>query len=279
MECPISLSVIIITLNEAYNLPRCLASLPKGSEVIVVDSFSTDQTIDIARSYGAKVFQRTFDDYASQKNFALQHVSRAWVLWVDADEELDDVLRANIVARASVIPEQGLRVYQLRRRLVFLGKAMRFGKTSDRPLRLFPTRSGQFEGIIHEKFIANRPTCCRTLQGELRHYSYHSLSDYLLRLDRYTSKMALARFKNTPIKKRGPAFYIRPFWEFCSRFILRLGFLDGYAGFSYAMLSSFYAFTKYAKYYEILENEMSEASKEQKITPDPFEPLEPKSFS
>ena len=149
-ELPLALSVVLITLNEERRLPACLASLPAGCELIVVDSYSSDRTCALAREAGAKVYQHAFHDYASQKNLALTYASRTWVLSLDADEVLSPSLRAELVAVCQTTETAPpYQAYRLRRALVFMGRPLRFGKSRDRPLRLCRRGEALFKHAIH----------------------------------------------------------------------------------------------------------------------------------
>lgn len=236
----------IIALNESLRLPKLLASLPAGLEVIVVDSHSTDDTVALAKAHGAQVFQRTFDNYAGQKNFAVSKASHDWVLVMDADETLHiegDALARFITANS---PSGRYAGAKIRRQLIFMGKRLKYGRSSDRPLRLFRKSEGQFHGIVHEqvKLPAAKVT---TLSGvHIDHTSYEDLTDYFDTFNRFTTLYAE--------KKKTPSGFVlhlfRPLVDFTYRYILRLGFLDGYPGFTYALISSLYSFVKYAKYFE-----------------------------
>lgn len=253
MQC--DLSITIITYNEEKNLGRCLKSLPAGAELIVVDSQSTDRTVALAQTFGAKVYQRPFDDYAAQKNAAISWATRTWVLSLDADEELSPELRDSL-SQVSRLPltSDSPHAYRLNRQLHFLGRPLRFGKSSDRPLRFFRRAQAHFEHGIHERLTVAGTLAPRPLAGVLHHHSYADLSYYFVRFNHYTSQVAAAHFKQG---KRGqtPSWTLRhtlrPGFEFFNRYILRLGFLDGYPGYCYALLSSLYAFVKYAKLREL----------------------------
>lgn len=241
----IDLSVAIITLNEQDNLTRCLASIPKGVDIVVVDSGSQDATVDIAKSFGAKVYDRAFDNFSNQKNFAIEKCKRKWILSIDADEKLDDRLQKYFTDQFE--PQIGC-CYKINRSLVFNHQLLRFGKTSDAPIRLFPN-TARFKNAIHESIEVDTFNLAK-LPGSLIHYSYKSHSDYFKRFNSYTSKIADNHFKN---RKKAPTAFLhtfRPFFEFFSRFILRLGFLDGKNGFTYALYSSLYTYVKYEKLIE-----------------------------
>jgi glycosyltransferase involved in cell wall biosynthesis len=243
----IDLSVVIITLNEEKSLSRCINSLPKGCEIIVLDSGSSDATVEIAKKHKALVSTRAFDNYADQKNAAIDIASRNWVLSLDADEVLTDVLQKKIIKIISR-PEHG--GYRIRRRLNFMGKQMRFGKTIDYPVRLFRKERGRFKSDIHEKLHVDAGGV-GTIYSPIDHYSYDDITDYFTRFNGYTSKVAANHLKNNKTPPPLVLHVMRPFVEFLNRYIFRFGFLDGYPGFCYALFSSTYTFVKYAKYLEL----------------------------
>ncbi len=242
---PYDLSVIIITKNEQDNLERCLRSLPQNSEIIVVDSFSTDSTLDIAKRWHCITYQRHFTSHADQKNFALSKANCSWVLSIDADEQLlgwDD----KILEQAQ---KSGHQAFYISRRLSFMTKTLRFGKTKDKPLRLYRRAEARYEGSIHEVVQVPRSKP-RLLKGPtLLHYSYKNLEDYFERFNYYTSAIA-----TNHLNKQKSVFLfshlLRPWVEFFNRYVLRLGFLDGYPGYTYALISSLYTYIKYAKLIE-----------------------------
>ncbi len=246
------LSVAIITFNEESNLKRCLASLPPDVEIIVVDSLSTDKTIEVAESFGARVFSHEFSNFAAQKNLALSYASRRWILSIDADEALSPDLSRSI---KHIIGEDDSDCsgYRMRRRLHFLGREMRFGKTSDAPLRLFKRGLGEFEGVIHEGLALRGGKVGRIKEGALIHFSYANLEDYFKRFNRYTTLIAQNHYSRGKASNF-LAHMVRPWFEFIGRYFLRLGFLDGYPGYVYALNSSLYAFIKYSKLLELRES-------------------------
>ncbi len=247
----LQLSVVIITLNEEQNLERCLRSLPNGAELFVVDSGSNDRTSEIADEFAAHFCHRPFDNYSNQKNYALSLAKRAWILSIDADEQLSPELRDSILKIVSNerVDPNAVAAYRLPRRLHFMGRLLRFGKTSDAPIRLFRSDSGKFMGAIHESFVPLSGKTELIRSGCIVHYSYKNLTDYFDRFNRYTSMIADDHYRAG--QRTGfvvPA--LRFWWELLSRLIFRLGILDGKAGYTFALLSAFYAQTKYLKLYE-----------------------------
>lgn len=242
----VDLSVVIIAFNEEDQLSRCLKSLPPGVEIIVLDSLSEDRTAAIATAFGANVYQRPFTNFAEQKNAALSYGTRKWVLAIDADEELSHELSK---ALPKIIERNEATAYRIDRRLIFMGKKMRFGKTMDKPLRLFLRGGGHYRGSIHEEYVPRDGKTLFLKDLVLWHYSYRDLSDYFVRFNRYTTAIAEQHIQSG----KKPSFLshvLRPWLEFFTRYILRLGFLDGYPGYTYALNSSLYAYIKYAKIFE-----------------------------
>ena len=245
------MSVVVIALNEADNIRRCLGAFPRESEIIFVDSGSTDGTVEIAKSLGAIVFSRPFANYADQKNFAIAKATRPWVLSLDADEEISPMLIESIFK--TVMNPSAQAAYRVTRQLVFMGKRMRFGKAIDRPIRLFRLGKANFTGSVHEELVIKEGGLAgEVLPGVLLHYSYRGLEDYFVRFNQLTSMVAQKHLTTQPTYKPNILRHcLRPFYEFTTRYFFRGGFLDGYPGFVYAVLGSFYAFIKYAKLLEL----------------------------
>lgn len=240
----LDLSIIIITKNEEGDLPHCLASLPRGAEVIIVDAQSTDGTVEIARNYGAKVEILPFHDYATQRNKAQSFATRTWVFHIDADEEMSCDLASHLEGEfLQNIPAQvgGLWV---KRQLTFLGKKLCYGRGVDYLMRFFRRDIGSFENLVHERTVF-RHDCEQPLleTGLLYHNSYTDLNDFLLKFNRYSQLQARDRYLKG--KKVPPLICLRPWWNFFYVYVGKLGFLDGYPGFCHALLMSFETFAKY----------------------------------
>lgn len=242
----VKLSVVIITLNEEKNLPRCLDSVQDiADEIVVADSFSTDRTKEIVKSYGGKIFQKAFDGYVNQKNFANSKATYNYILSLDADEVLSDELRVSVKKVKSNFEADG---YTLNRLTNYAGKWVRHsGWYPDRKLRLFDRRKGKWDGlIIHEEFKLEPGSRQQHLKGDLLHYSFNSVEEHKKQSEKFTTLGAEADFlkgKTAPFYK----IWFGPVVKFFQSYFFRLGFLDGRTGFTICWLSAAATHTKYAK--------------------------------
>ncbi len=249
---PRTLSVAIIAKNEAANLPRTLASVAAiATEVVLVDSGSSDQTVPIAASFGARILHREWLGFGPQKNYAIAHCTGDWILSLDADEELSPELTAAIAAVIRQAPAD-IAGYLLNRRNLFLGRWMRRGGYYPDPkLRLFRRGRAQFqERAVHESMTADGRTA--RLPGDLIHHTYPTLALYLEHMNRYsTSAAGLAR---GGAGRSLPAFLwnvvLNPLATFLYNYCLRGGFLDGREGLLLHLYHSCYVSWKYAKAWE-----------------------------
>jgi glycosyltransferase involved in cell wall biosynthesis len=248
-----NVSLIVITYNEASNIGKCLESAHGVGEIIVVDSFSADETVGIAKRMGAAVFQRPYISAADQKNWAIEKVEREWVLILDADESLSAELSTEIARTLERPDHDG---YWLRRRNVFLGTRIRFcGWQRDRVLRLFRRETGHYPAkAVHEKLeLKGRPG---KLRGFLDHNPYRDLDDYMQRMRNYSKRGAEELFK----RRRGwfPALFTRPIARFIRMYFLQLGFLDGAAGLKLCRLAAAGVFLKYSFVRELYRQKADE---------------------
>ena len=249
-----NVSLIVITYNEESNIEKCIESVHGIGEIIVVDSFSTDETVGIAKRLGADVFQRPYISAADQKNWAVEKVERDWILILDADESLSAELR-NEIAKTLENPDQD--GYWLRRRNVFLGTRIRFcGWQRDKVLRLFKRGAGHYPAkAVHEKLELKGRS--GKLRGFLDHDPYRDLDDYMRRMRSYSKRGAKELFK----RGRGwfPAIVARPFARFIRMYFLQLGFLDGAAGLHLCRLAASGVFLKYSFVRELYRRKSAEA--------------------
>lgn len=244
-----SISVCIIAFNEEQDIRACLESVRWADEVVVVDSFSADKTAEIARECGARVIQRPWPGHVEQKNFALEQATGDWILSIDADERVSPELAAEIqeAVRRSDRPEAG---YTVPRKTFYLGRwILHGGWYPSRRLRLVRRGRAKWAGVNpHDHLYADGPV--GGLKGDLHHFTYRDIADHLKTIDSFTTISAREMFE---VGRGGAMLHmlLNPVGRFLKMYLLRLGFLDGAAGFVLAVLSSYYVFVKYAKLWEI----------------------------
>lgn len=239
-----SLSVIIITLNEADNIRACLQSVAWADEIVVVDSGSSDGTLEICREFTDKIFVNSdWRGFGFQKNHALQQASGEWILSLDADERVSPALQQAIQTTLSAPKANG---YALPRQAYFLGKAMRHGGWwPDFVVRLFRRTAGEFSDVLVHETVQVQGAV-EKLREPLVHYSYVSLEQLLDKINKYSSAgAAQAQARN----KRGGLgqALARGCWTFFRAYCLRAGFLDGSAGLIAAIGKSQETYYRYLK--------------------------------
>lgn len=249
----IKLSVILITRNEEQDLPACLDSVRAvADEIVIVDSYSTDRTPDIAWQQTTRFFQRTWDGFGPQKQYALDQARGEWVLNVDADERLTPELRDEIRALMGRdhLPVSG---YRIPFEVYFMGRRLRFGGCfREYHIRLFRKDKASYGAkAIHEGIRVESPI--GVLRGAMRHESYKTFSEYIRKCNIYTE--LIAREKHGRGKTFAAWQHLRLPWEFIVRYFLKGGFLDGQPGFIYAVLSSYYAWLKHVRLLEFEKKE------------------------
>jgi len=266
----VTISVVLITHNEEANLPRTLESLlplvrDGGAEIVVIDSGSTDGTLEIVRGYGAKIFVEPWKGFAAQKNSAMTKASMDWVLQLDADEALELGLAEEI--RGALAADSGTVGYWIPRKNFFLGRWMKHGGFyPDRKLRLIRRGAGKFEEYgAHPTIKIDGPT--GKLKHALLHNAYPTLSGYIEHMNSYSSsgaEIALAK------GHRGfnlVNIVIRPKLTFLYNYIFRLGFLDGREGLLLHLYHAVYVSWKYAKAWE-LGNRSESRDLKDRVDPD-----------
>lgn len=240
------LSAVIITLNEAANISRCLTTLQGvADEVIVLDSFSTDNTVAIATDMGARVFQQKFEGYGKQKADAIALASHDWILSIDADEALSPALQDSL---RTLKKQPKAEAYTLNRLTNYCGKWIRHGGWyPDKLLRLVNRQQARMkEDAVHEGFVLQPGVTVGFLKGDLLHYSFPTLSAHLKKIEQYAeigARFDVARGKRVSLLK----LWFGPKWVFVQTYLLKLGILDGYYGYLIAKNSAFAAFAKYAR--------------------------------
>jgi glycosyltransferase involved in cell wall biosynthesis len=238
------LSAVIITFNEARNIGRCLDSLADVvDEVVVVDSFSTDETEAICRAKGARFFQHVFEGFAAQKNWALEQAQFPYVLSLDADEAVSKQLRESILAAKK---NWEFSAYALNRRTNYCGQWINHsGWYPDRKLRLFDRRHAKWGGpLVHERLLLTAQSSVGFLKGDLLHYSYFSVEEHYARVRKYALLAAQERHAQG---KRSTLLNLvfSPAAKFIRNYVFRLGFLDGRAGFTICRIAALETYLKY----------------------------------
>jgi glycosyltransferase involved in cell wall biosynthesis len=257
MVC-LSLSVVIITLNEEASLARTLGSVAGADEIVIVDSGSTGRTRSIAESCHARFYVEPWRGFAAQKNFALSKASCDWILSLDAGEEVEPALADEI--RATVAANPPVTGFLIPRKTFFLGRWIRHGGFYPDPkLRLFRRGAGKFEERpMHEQVGLEGTTA--TLQHNLLHHSYPTLDTYIEHMNRYSS---LEAQKAVVEPHSGPSFVdivVRPRLTFLYNYILRGGFLDGREGLLLHLYHAEYVSWKYTKAWERSRAKPAEAA-------------------
>jgi glycosyltransferase involved in cell wall biosynthesis len=253
---PDSLSVVLITLNEADNLPRTLASIRWAQEIVVLDAGSTDATLEIAIQFGARVFQEAWKGFGPQKNSAIEHASGDWLLSLDADEEVSADLAAEIQALLAGKPP--FNAYRMPRLNHFLGRALRHGGYwPDAKLRLFRRGTAWFQTrAVHESMESEGPV--GMLENPLLHHCYPTLEDYIEHMNRYSSAGAQMLVERGRAPRSLPAFaastLVNPAATFLYNYFFRLGFLDGREGLLQHINHSAYIHWKYCKAWHSARN-------------------------
>ncbi len=248
------LSACIITYNCAEILPACLASLAFADEIVVVDSGSTDGTVEVALQAGARVISQPWLGFGAQKQFAVDSAKHDWVLCVDSDERVSEALRASILA-ALHNPTQFAWMFPRRNR--FLGRYLKHGEGyPDWSLRLFHRQHARWsEDPVHEKVIT-LGTVGR-LQGDLLHDSAETLDAYLAKQNRYTTIAARELFRQGE-RPSAARVVVSPAFRFIKFYLCRLGFLDGLPGLVHIGIGCFNTFAKYSKLLDLMRQEKSD---------------------
>jgi len=250
---PQTLSVAIVTLNEAANLPRTLASVRFAREIVIVDSGSTDATVEIAENAGARIIQEPWKGFARQKNAAIAHTTGDWVLSLDADEEVSPALAQEIEVLLAGSP--AFSAYRMPRLNHFLGRPLRHGGYwPDPKLRLFRRGVARFEDRpVHETMRAE--CTVGELKGHLIHHSYPTLDEYIEHMNRYSSASAEMLAQAGRTSRSLPAFlwnaFANPAATFVYNYIFRLGFLDGREGLLQHVNHSAYIHWKFVKAWQV----------------------------
>lgn len=247
VEGRLPVSVVITTYNEEVNIADCLESVLWADEILVVDSYSTDSTVDIVRGFPVNLEQREYFGSAAQKNWSLDRIAHDWVLILDADERVPEKLAKEILRL--MLSEPRCPGYYIRRQNVVIDRVIRHsGWSTDRVIRLFHRRKGRYPNRrVHADVEIDGPT--EILRNPLIHYTFRSFDQYLEKFLNYAEWGAAQGFREG--RKAGfAAIGLRPMWRFFRTYVLQLGFLDGLHGLVVCGIQAFGAFLKYARLWE-----------------------------
>ena len=248
------ITVLIPAFNEEHNIRDCIESVAWADEILVVDSYSADRTLEIAREYTDRIIQHEYINSAAQKNWAIPQARHAWVMIVDADERVTPQLRDEILATLeNPGAYAGFRMY---RQNHFMGKPINYcGWQHDDVLRLFLRDKGRYqEREVHADVIVDGKV--GALHNKLPHFTFRSFEQYMQKFDRYTDWAAHDRARTTS-KVRWYHLTLRPLWRFFRQYILYRGFLDGTAGLIICSLAAYSVFMKYARLWTMQQKNKS----------------------
>lgn len=243
------ISAVILTHNEADRLEACLRSVSFCDEILVIDSMSTDGTAELARRLGARVIERPWPGYRSQREFAIAQASHDWILSIDADEVVSPELYREIL-RLRVRGFSRWTGFEYPRRLEYFGRHLRHGNTApDRAVRFFDRRHARYRGYqVHERLEVDGPI--RRLEGAIDHHSYRSLDDHQQRMQKYAriwAEEAHAAGKHSSVAR----IAFNPLWRFTRGYLLRGGFRDGWRGLVFHCVEAAYVRQKYLNLYAL----------------------------
>ncbi len=235
---------LIITLNEELNIGEVIKNIDFVDEIIVLDSYSRDRTVDIAKSFdGVRVYQNKFENFTDQRNLALDYANHNWILFLDADERLTPELRKEILN--TVKDKDTAEAYYFFRKFMFKDKPLHFsGWQTDKNIRLFKKDAARYskERLVHEILRVKGRT--RTMKHKLIHYSYINYDSYKLKMINY-AKLKAKELYMKDVKPNFFHFYIKPAYKFLYTFLIRLGILDGKRGFIICYLNALSVYYRY----------------------------------
>ncbi|GAA0872240.1 glycosyltransferase family 2 protein [Gangjinia marincola] len=250
----VKLSAVIITFNEERKIRDCLISLiDVADEIVVVDSYSTDQTKAICQSFNVRFIEQTFLGYKEQKNFAVEQASHSYIISLDGDEALSPQLQQSILELKKNWLLDG---YYMNRYNNFCGQWINYSDWyPDKKLRAFKKGNGEWRGINpHDSYKLFYPNKAGFLNGDILHWNYPTYSAYNRQIEKFSSISAQSYYE---LGKKAPIFNIlwNPFWAFFKAYILRRGFLDGFNGFVICVQTAHLTFLKYIKLRELIKSE------------------------
>lgn len=237
------ITAIIPTLNEEIHIAEAIKSVSFADEIIIIDSFSTDKTLEIAAQFYVKIIKRKFDDFSSQKNFAIEQAMHSWIYILDADERVTPEVEKEILE--AVKNPQGFVGFFVKRTFYFSGKKINYGGCQrDKVVRLFLKDSCKYRGIVHETIVTNGKL--GFFKHKIEHYSYKNYDHYISKMNHYGALRG-KEFYEKGKKVNLYHFLIKPPARFVIHYFIRLGFLDGFPGYIFAKTQAYGVYTKYLK--------------------------------
>jgi glycosyltransferase involved in cell wall biosynthesis len=238
------ITATIITLDEERKIARAIESLRCCDEILILDSGSTDRTVELATNLGARVMEAGWRGFAGQKNCAAEQASHDWILSLDADEALSEALEGEIWNLKKNGP--GFDAYTMPRLARYLGRwILHSGWYPDRKVRLYDRRKARWVGdFVHESVRVDGRI--GHLESNILHFTCDSLSEHVRTMDRYTT-LAAQELAARQVKIQMSRLIFDPAWTFCKSYFLQRGFLDGAEGLAVAYMAAFYTFLKYSK--------------------------------
>ncbi|MEO9572007.1 MAG: glycosyltransferase family 2 protein [Polaribacter sp.] len=246
------ITAIIPTLNEEIHIADAIKSVSFADEIIIIDSFSTDKTLEIAEKQTVKIIKRKFDDFSSQKNFAIDQAKHPWIYILDADERVTPGVRKEILQ--SVKDPKDFVGFFVRRSFYFVGKKVNYsGFQRDKVIRLFLKESCSYTGLVHETIKTKGKL--GFFKNKIDHFSYRNYDHYISKMNHYAAIRAKELHEQG---KKVNLFHvlIKPPVRFFIHYIVRLGFLDGFTGFLVAKTQAYGVLTRYIKLWS-LNNKMN----------------------
>jgi len=244
------LSVVVLTKNAEDSVGACLESVKWADEIVIVDGFSADKTVEICRGYTDKIISSEFKGFAEERNKGIDKAGGDWILQLDADEVVTPQLAKAIdEAMRSTAPYVG---YKFRRKNFFLGRPMRYGGWYHYSAHFFKKGFGRYEGLIHERLKLNGGQ--GIIEAQIEHRPFNSIAQFIDRQNRYTSFEAMDILNERGVLSKKIVYYnlhfkpIRLFWKL---YVKKQGFREGMTGFIFSALYSFVHFLKWAKYWEL----------------------------
>jgi glycosyltransferase involved in cell wall biosynthesis len=238
------ITAIIPTLNEEIHIENAIKSVSFADEIIIIDSYSADNTVSLAEKYNVKIIMRKFDDFSTQKNFAIDKATHPWIYILDADERVTPEVEIEILD-AVKNPKDCVGFY-VRRSFFFAGKNINYGGCQrDKVVRLFLKEFCKYNGSpVHEIIKANGKL--GFFKHKIEHYSYKSYDHYISKMNHYGALRGKQYFEKG---KKVNLFHvlIKPPARFVIHYFIRLGFLDGFAGYIFAKTQAYGVYTRYVK--------------------------------